>query len=1024
MSISAGSLEFSISIDRQSISRALSDVERAFSRQVVGIQVQTERSALEQASRQIDNAFRDKKVRVGVDIDADQTLDLGRQGRQGARQFNDGFAADIAVGNIVADGVGAAIDLIGQGIGAVGNFAGSVAELGNQAEQSAIAFETILGSAEAAESTLSDLQNFAANTPFEFTGVRDAGQSLLAFGFQAQELIPALTAVGNVAAGVGADFNELALIYGKARTQGTLFAEDINQLTERGIPIIAQLAEQFGVAESQIKKLVSEGQVTFADLETAFTSLTSEGGTFFNLIEKQSATFGGRLSNLADTADQFKIALFDAFSPGLTAAIGTIGDIFAEVARQSDGLGDIVDASTRLKNELENSPEIVQEFGSAFADLADVAVDQLAAIVDSITAFVANEDAVKGVADAIRGLGDVIALVGTGVQGIIGLTEVLAELGLFEPNIAKLADTVTSFDGALRFLEGAIPGLAQIIELLERMGAITPEALQGLDGAKIAEDATAQLEGAFADIANAPLEPVTIPEPIPPQKSAEDILKEQQEAIKKVGDDIDAALAQVETSQAQRFAEIRQLQADGIIDETEAQSRIADVAAETTDKIIAEKQREIGQIQQLRDQGKITEEQATTEIIALQKEVADATLDRIEQEIAAQERAKQAALEKIDAELQRAQQLDEIRGIENDIASDALSSQQELLGAQQTLAASKRELIDTELQGALQRAEAEDDINGAAQVREAILQNQLAAIAEEQGFKQQQLDLQIQQNQLETQRAIQLAEIAAIEADIAVQKARAEGASSEEIAGLERIRDLRQEQVDQSRDAAANQNAIDAALQEGLNVERAISEEKARQNAFSDDALQAEKERVEELGKARDELAQQNQQLQDNISAQQNALAGAFTAEGDTEQQRIDSIQDQFRQATSAGLFDTLDTGDFTKALRDVESALRSGDDRSVLRAAQSSGDQELFAQLLGQVGRGDLAGLVSADAEIDRLAEAQQPIVDELIILNEKIEALANAPRALTIQTPDPVADAGRVVSDIQRNRFGGVNP
>ena len=1024
MSISAGSLEFSISIDRQSISRALSDVERAFSRQVVGIQVQTERSALEQASRQIDNAFRDKKVRVGVDIDADQTLDLGRQGRQGARQFNDGFAADIAVGNIVADGVGAAIDLIGQGIGAVGNFAGSVAELGNQAEQSAIAFETILGSAEAAESTLSDLQNFAANTPFEFTGVRDAGQSLLAFGFQAQELIPALTAVGNVAAGVGADFNELALIYGKARTQGTLFAEDINQLTERGIPIIAQLAEQFGVAESQIKKLVSEGQVTFADLETAFTSLTSEGGTFFNLIEKQSATFGGRLSNLADTADQFKIALFDAFSPGLTAAIGTIGDIFAEVARQSDGLGDIVDASTRLKNELENSPEIVQEFGSAFADLADVAVDQLAAIVDSITAFVANEDAVKGVADAIRGLGDVIALVGTGVQGIIGLTEVLAELGLFEPNIAKLADTVTSFDGALRFLEGAIPGLAQIIELLERMGAITPEALQGLDGAKIAEDATAQLEGAFADIANAPLQPVTIPEPIPPQKSAEDILKEQQEAIKKVGDDIDAALAQVETSQAQRFAEIRQLQADGIIDETEAQSRIADVAAETTDKIIAEKQREIGQIQQLRDQGKITEEQATTEIIALQKEVADATLDRIEQEIAAQERAKQAALEKIDAELQRAQQLDEIRGIENDIASDALSSQQELLGAQQTLAASKRELIDTELQGALQRAEAEDDINGAAQVREAILQNQLAAIAEEQGFKQQQLDLQIQQNQLETQRAIQLAEIAAIEADIAVQKARAEGASSEEIAGLERIRDLRQEQVDQSRDAAANQNAIDAALQEGLNVERAISEEKARQNAFSDDALQAEKERVEELGKARDELAQQNQQLQDNISAQQNALAGAFTAEGDTEQQRIDSIQDQFRQATSAGLFDTLDTGDFTKALRDVESALRSGDDRSVLRAAQSSGDQELFAQLLGQVGRGDLAGLVSADAEIDRLAEAQQPIVDELIILNEKIEALANAPRALTIQTPDPVADAGRVVSDIQRNRFGGVNP
>ena len=65
--------------------------------------------------------------------------------------------------------------------------------------------------------------------------------------------------VGDIAAGTNQDFNELAVVFGKAKVQGRLFGEDINQLTGRGIPIIGEFAKQFGVAEGEVKKLVSEG---------------------------------------------------------------------------------------------------------------------------------------------------------------------------------------------------------------------------------------------------------------------------------------------------------------------------------------------------------------------------------------------------------------------------------------------------------------------------------------------------------------------------------------------------------------------------------------------------------------------------------------------------------------------------------------------------------------------------------------------------------------------------------------------
>lgn len=199
-------------------------------------------------------------------------------------------------------------------------------------EQLAVAFTTMLGSADKAKTLMQEIAQFAASTPFELTEVQKGSRALLAFGIEAENIIPSMKNLGDIAAGVGINIDELAVIYGKARTAGTLYAEDINQLTERGVPIIAQLAKQFGVAESEIKKLVSQGTVGFSDLEEAFKSMSGEGGQFYNLMEAQSQTLLGKWSNLQDGLHQLSVAIGQQLLPAAALLVTAIVDFIPKIA--------------------------------------------------------------------------------------------------------------------------------------------------------------------------------------------------------------------------------------------------------------------------------------------------------------------------------------------------------------------------------------------------------------------------------------------------------------------------------------------------------------------------------------------------------------------------------------------------------------------------------------------------------------------------------------------------------------------
>ncbi|MBN8457417.1 MAG: tape measure protein [Verrucomicrobia bacterium] len=198
-------------------------------------------------------------------------------------------------------------------------------------EQTKVAFATLIGDAAKAEETLAKLRKLGAETPFEFPELADAGRKLIAFGESADSVPETLRRIGDVSAGVQAPINEIAELYGKARVQGRLFAEDINQLTGRGIPIIQELAKQFGVSDSQVKKLVESGQVGFSNIEKAFIDMTSQGGRFSGMMEAQSKTTSGLFSTLKDSINEVFLTLGqpinDALRPLIADAVGLISKL-------------------------------------------------------------------------------------------------------------------------------------------------------------------------------------------------------------------------------------------------------------------------------------------------------------------------------------------------------------------------------------------------------------------------------------------------------------------------------------------------------------------------------------------------------------------------------------------------------------------------------------------------------------------------------------------------------------------------
>lgn len=294
--------------------------------------------AVNNASKVLNQVQKD----LGTFVNA--TESAGKQSQNFFKKFESAFGDLASAGGKLSIGLTAPIALLGKTM---------VDQVGN-IEQYKVAFDTMLGSAEEGSKVLKKVSDFAAKTPFDLPQVTQASKQLLAYGFTADELIPTLKSLGDVASGVGAPIGDIAYLFGTLRAQGRAFLVDIRQFQNRGIPIVQELAKQFGVSEAAIYDMVSAGKIGFKEVEKAFSSLTGEGGQFFNLMENQSQTLKGVLSNLRDNFVRVSLSIL---------GISTEAETFGQIIEGG--------AFDRLKSFFEGLLEATNKFTTAFSALPE-----------------------------------------------------------------------------------------------------------------------------------------------------------------------------------------------------------------------------------------------------------------------------------------------------------------------------------------------------------------------------------------------------------------------------------------------------------------------------------------------------------------------------------------------------------------------------------------------------------------------------------------------------------------------------
>lgn len=214
------------------------------------------------------------------------------------------------------------INMIKGGIATLGVATGfkeissQVANVRGQFQQLEVAFETMLGNKEKSDALMAQMIKTAAITPFGISDVTNGAKSLLAYGVAAEDVNDTLIRLGDIAAGLSIPLNNLTYLYGTTIVQGRMFTQDLRQFQGRGIPIADELAKQFGVATNKVGELVTAGKVGAKEFQQAIISMTSEGSKFGGLMEKQSHTITGQISNIEDAIEQ----------------------MFNEIGKQSEGI--------------------------------------------------------------------------------------------------------------------------------------------------------------------------------------------------------------------------------------------------------------------------------------------------------------------------------------------------------------------------------------------------------------------------------------------------------------------------------------------------------------------------------------------------------------------------------------------------------------------------------------------------------------------------------------------------------------
>ena len=213
----------------------------------------------------------------------------------------------------------------------IGKFVNQMMQVRGQFQQTEMAFKTMLQSEEKADALMKQMIHTAAITPFGVEDVTEGAKQLLAFNVAAEDVNKTLIGLGDVAAGMGMNLKDLVMLYGTTIAKGKMDTMDLYQFLNRGIPIADEIAKVMGLdvtnAIKEVQKQIKAGKVTSDVFIQAMQSMTAEGSKFGGLMEAQSKTITGQISNIEDAIEQMFNELGKSQEGVINSGLGVVSTL-------------------------------------------------------------------------------------------------------------------------------------------------------------------------------------------------------------------------------------------------------------------------------------------------------------------------------------------------------------------------------------------------------------------------------------------------------------------------------------------------------------------------------------------------------------------------------------------------------------------------------------------------------------------------------------------------------------------------
>lgn len=338
-------------------------------------------------------------------------------------------------------------------------------------ETYATSFEVMTGSAEKAAEVVDELKDIAASTPFEMPELAETTQLLMNYGFTADDALDKMQMLGDISQGSAEKMNRIATAYGQMSSAGKVSLEDVKQMIEAGFNPLQEISESTGESMESLYDRISAGTISVDEITASMQRSTSEGGRYFQSMEKQSLTFSGQMSTLKDNVQgllgNVTSGIFEKLAqdvlPKINEVLTTVNTAFEEGGFQGvlDAIGEMSPALDGVITKIQSFSTFLQNLGISPAAFAGI----VAAIGPAITVVGTLVRGIGGISTAISGISTAVSRLGgikgifTALTGPVGLT-VTAIMGL----VAAFSYLMATNDG---FRESVMTTISTIMSSLQ-----------------------------------------------------------------------------------------------------------------------------------------------------------------------------------------------------------------------------------------------------------------------------------------------------------------------------------------------------------------------------------------------------------------------------------------------------------------------------------------------------------------------------------------------------------------------------